>query len=208
MNSALERINSSFNGTRLAALTSSGRLLPTIDLALLVTAGLMLFTPYTVLCFHIIFALLAFGAFFWNFHGFALRVLFWVGLTTIVVMLAVRSSQTQPEELIEIPLLSFILVMVFLIASRRAKVLAQLEHEHEALGQAMQERNNLQEALVHQAFYDGLTDLPNRALFFDRLQHALARAAGITSRSWCSSSTWTISSRSMTGTATPRATSS
>src|ERR1039457_4665898 len=27
--------------------------------------------------------------------------------------------------------------------------------------------------LVHNAFYDGLTNLPNRALFLDRLQHAL-----------------------------------
>lgn len=174
---ALERLNSSFSNSRLAGLTSSGRLLPVIDLALLVTAALMFVTPYTVLCFHIIFALLAFGAFFWNFRGFAARVLFWVGLTSIVVLLAVRTAHTQPEELVEIPLLSVILIMVFLIASRRARVLAQLEREHDALAKALEDKSALQEALVHQAFYDGLTDLPNRALFFDRLQHALARAA-------------------------------
>jgi diguanylate cyclase (GGDEF)-like protein/PAS domain S-box-containing protein len=39
------------------------------------------------------------------------------------------------------------------------------------------ERKELEERLRHQAFHDGLTGLANRALFGDRLQHALARAA-------------------------------
>ena len=37
------------------------------------------------------------------------------------------------------------------------------------------ERKALEERLRHQAFHDGLTGLANRALFGDRLQHALAR---------------------------------
>ena len=39
------------------------------------------------------------------------------------------------------------------------------------------ERRNLQEQLSHQAFHDALTGLPNRALFMDRLVHALARSS-------------------------------
>jgi PAS domain S-box-containing protein len=35
------------------------------------------------------------------------------------------------------------------------------------------DRKRAEEMLVHNAFHDGLTNLPNRALFLDRLQHAL-----------------------------------
>src|SRR5207248_5355372 len=38
------------------------------------------------------------------------------------------------------------------------------------------ERWVLEEQLAHQAFHDPLTNLPNKALFMDRLAHALARA--------------------------------
>ena len=41
------------------------------------------------------------------------------------------------------------------------------------------ERKKLEEKLTHQAFHDPLTGLPNRALFMDRLQHALAGAGRV-----------------------------
>src|SRR5918992_155954 len=44
------------------------------------------------------------------------------------------------------------------------------------LHQDITERKELEERLRHQAFYDSLTDLPNRILFLDRLGHALDRA--------------------------------
>jgi len=38
------------------------------------------------------------------------------------------------------------------------------------------ERKRAEDLLAHNAFHDGLTNLPNRALFLDRLQHAIIRA--------------------------------
>jgi len=40
--------------------------------------------------------------------------------------------------------------------------------------QAEADRERLQEELVHQAFYDGLTGLPNRALFLNQLEHVMS----------------------------------
>src|SRR5918998_635756 len=39
------------------------------------------------------------------------------------------------------------------------------------------ERRELEDQLAHQAFHDPLTGLPNRALFVDRLEQAIARTA-------------------------------
>jgi diguanylate cyclase (GGDEF)-like protein len=147
-----------------------------IDIGLVVTAFLMFATEHIVLFFHIIFVLLSVGAFFWNFRSFAFRSLFWVAGATGAVLLAVFQGRTQAEEMIEIPLLTIILVMVFIIASFRAKTQQELEREHRALKQALEQRQALEEALLHQAFYDKLTGLPNRALLFDRLQHTFLEA--------------------------------
>jgi diguanylate cyclase (GGDEF)-like protein/PAS domain S-box-containing protein len=43
--------------------------------------------------------------------------------------------------------------------------------------QDVTERNSLQAALQHQAFHDSLTNLANRALFSDRVEHAIERGA-------------------------------
>jgi len=49
-----------------------------------------------------------------------------------------------------------------------------VDHTTGALRRAA-ERELLEEQLRHRAFYDSLTGLPNRALFLDRMDHALAR---------------------------------
>ncbi|HET7516636.1 MAG TPA: PAS domain S-box protein, partial [Actinomycetes bacterium] len=68
------------------------------------------------------------------------------------------------------------------------------------------ERRQLEDQLSHQAFHDSLTSLANRALFKDRVDHALRRTERQTPRWRCCSSTWTGSRRSTTASATPPAT--
>ena len=148
-----------------------------IDLILIFTTGLMFLSSEIVLLFHLIFIWLSIGAFFWNFRAFVLRSVFWLPVTAGMVLRAALLQQTQFTEIIEVPLLSAILVTVFLIASRRSQIQKELELKNSELQRTLDERNALQEALARQAFYDPLTGLPNRALFYDRLRQALARAA-------------------------------
>jgi EAL domain-containing protein (putative c-di-GMP-specific phosphodiesterase class I)/GGDEF domain-containing protein len=70
------------------------------------------------------------------------------------------------------------------------------------------ERRRLEDQLVHQAFHDSLTSLANRALFKDRVDHALQRTKRQTPRWPCCSWTWTASRRSTTAWATRPATAS
>lgn len=65
------------------------------------------------------------------------------------------------------------------ILESTASPIRNAEHEVDGLvivNRDITERKRAEEMLEHRAFHDGLTDLPNRALFADRLQHALMRA--------------------------------
>jgi signal transduction histidine kinase len=88
--------------------------------------GLMFLTDQTVLFFHLIFVTLTLGAFIWKLGAFVVRASFWVTIATGTVLVAVINNRTQSDELIEIPLLTVILILVFLIARRRSEAQDQL----------------------------------------------------------------------------------
>jgi signal transduction histidine kinase len=94
--------------------------LKVLDVALLMMGLLMIVTNETVLLFHVVFMLLAIGAFYWPFRSFVWRAGFWVTVDSLYVLQAVNTGKTQAEELIEIPLLTVILLIVFFIAQQRA----------------------------------------------------------------------------------------
>jgi diguanylate cyclase (GGDEF)-like protein len=55
---------------------------------------------------------------------------------------------------------------------------ASVALQYDRLEQAVLQLRGLQEQLHHQAFHDPLTDLPNRALFINRVKEALEQGAG------------------------------
>jgi diguanylate cyclase (GGDEF)-like protein len=97
---------------------------------------------------------------------------------------AVLAIQAVREQRLDVPVIVAGCALVFLLVLAR---LAGLVRENEAtvrelrgtegvLRASLQERDTLAAQLEHQAFHDSLTDLANRALFNDRVRHALARA--------------------------------
>jgi len=98
-----------------------------LDAGLVAVFVLMLTTDMTVLFFHLVFVLLTLAAFFLPLRAFAWRCGLWVTATTLVVLRAIALGDTQAEEAIEIPLLTTIVALVFVIASRRERARADLE---------------------------------------------------------------------------------
>jgi len=63
-----------------------------------------------------------------------------------------------------------------LLENKKAKQAQQIASREIELVQEINERRALEEQLTHLAFHDPLTGLPNRSLFMDRLQRAIAEA--------------------------------
>ena len=106
-----------------------------LDLALLITLVLLLFTVEKVFYFHLVFVFLTFGAFYWQFSAFTLRAGVYVTATTLALCAFVLKQQIAREELVEIPMLTTILLLVFGIARQRAKAEWALRKVNEDLEQ-------------------------------------------------------------------------
>jgi signal transduction histidine kinase/CheY-like chemotaxis protein len=119
-------------------------------------------TGAVVFWFHIVFVVLTVSAMFLGLWAFGLRAVVWVPVATLVVLEAVRDDETQSAELVEIPLLSLILVVVFFVSLRRARTLKDLERA---------------QALLVERHKSELSEL-ERELEIARKMDALGRLAG------------------------------
>lgn len=129
INSNSDRINFVY----LRQLLSTKPRLIFLDLSLVIVAGLMIFAQqvFVILLFHIIFLLLTFGAFYWNLRDFVIRAGLWVIVTTVLVLRSIVDGQILVGEIIEIPLLTAILVLVFMIAEERTKAQEKMRQSEE-----------------------------------------------------------------------------
>ncbi len=147
-----------------------------LDLALLMTIILMVFTEAMILFFHAIFLLLTFGAFYWQFRAFVLRTGFWVSVASVIMLSAVLTGELPGEELIEIPALIAILALVFVIAGHRARAEEALHHALRETKQRQAEVSALWESsrtvLAYRDFEDTARSI------FDSCKHLIGATSG------------------------------
>lgn len=103
---------------------------------------LMIFTTAKIVLFHLVFFVLTLGAFFWNLRSFIVHTAIWLSITTTVVIISVLNHQLHSEELIEIPLLSAILCLVFAIAQQRSRAEIELRAINDQLERRVKSRTD------------------------------------------------------------------
>lgn len=127
-----------------------------LDGCLAAVATLMFVTNKPATLLHVLFLFLTTGAMYWRLPGFAGRSLVWVTLAALAMISGHAEGKVTQQELLQLPLLSLILMLVFLLARQRARMARKLE---EVTG------------------CDPLTGLPGRDRFVQRLDDTITSAA-------------------------------
>ena len=118
-----------------------------IDAALIWTLVIAVLTRQVILGFHVIFVLLAFAALMLPYRRFVVRLVLWMTVSTLLVIWAVIWLSTPSAELTELPLLTLVVVLVFMVAHARG----QAAKENEAAHVELERRATLErEVLQHQ----------------------------------------------------------
>ncbi len=153
------RHSTTTNGVRPAVLNALPQLLRVdrhfgvLDVCLALIAIASVFSNEVVLLVQATFLLLMLGACYWRFAGFLARTMLWAGIATAEMVAAVWLDLAPASSLLTLPLLIVMLVIVYLLATRR---------------------HNAERTLSHAELHDQLTRLPNRATFLRRLDERLA----------------------------------
>lgn len=117
--------------------------LPLLDVVLVVVFILLIFTEAKIVTFHVAFFLLTFGAFFWKFHAFAFRTIFWVTGIAVVIFTGIFASKIPFEEILELPMLSLILLLVYVIAGQRSRAVDALRKRTDDLSMLLEVSNQI-----------------------------------------------------------------
>ena len=97
----------------------------------------------------------------WTLGSVLLALGFWHWLPLVCVIKQAQEELKQANELLEVQ-----------VAQRTS----ELKSANGKLIQDLEERKRVEQSIRHMAHHDALTGLPNRALFRDRLTHAMAQA--------------------------------
>ena len=83
--------------------------------------------------FHMIFVLLVVAALLLPFRQFVIRMAIWMSVTVGLVSWAVTSLDTPSDEISELPLLTLVLVLVYLVAQSRARAARETDRARSEL---------------------------------------------------------------------------
>ncbi|MBT9613854.1 MAG: EAL domain-containing protein [Burkholderiales bacterium] len=97
----------------------------------------------------------------WTLGNVLLAVGFWHWLPLVVAIKEAKEELKQANDLLE---------------SQVVQRTAELKSANNKLHHDLEERKRVEQSIRHMAHHDALTGLPNRALFRDRLTHAMAQA--------------------------------
>lgn len=111
-----------------------------IDFSLLLTSLLLLLGHAPIFYFHLIFVLLTLGAFYWRLYAFIWRIALTLSVVTAALVVYVFIGYVPPAELVEIPMLTTILILVFAIAWQRIRAEDGLRDANEELEQRVMAR--------------------------------------------------------------------
>ena len=121
-----------------------------LDLGLVGALVAALVTEDVVMWFHVIFLLLVVAALMLPFRQFVIRLVVWMSVTVALVTWATTSLDTPSEEVTELPLLTLVLILVYLVAQARASAARDAEQARAEI----ERRAYVERELLHRQLED------------------------------------------------------
>ena len=122
-----------------------------LDLGFIAITVITIFTREVVVGFHTIFVLLAVTALMLPFRGFVIRLAIWTTVEVALIAWAISSLDVPSAELSEIPILTSVLILIFLVAQARSQAAA----ESSAMMVELQRRTDLEQSGLRQQLEQG-----------------------------------------------------